>query len=115
MQGEGIPARGDVLSVGGRILVATDTPNNGRDATKLSTLTIMAVTCKSSRDPGFIHRSPQAYTIVVPRRWSMTPELWVTLVVGLGASIGKVLVAWMDRGRRSRPPTREPKSTSSEE
>jgi hypothetical protein len=30
----------------------------------------------------------------------MTPELWVTLVVGLAAPASAVLVAWISRKRR---------------
>lgn len=45
----------------------------------------------------------------------MTPELWVTLAVGLAAPIGTVIVAWMNRGRRSVAPTREPEPTGSDE
>lgn len=45
----------------------------------------------------------------------MTPELWVTLAVGLAAPIGTVLVAWMNRSRHSVMPPCEPEPTSSEE
>lgn len=37
----------------------------------------------------------------------MTPDVWVTLVVGLATPVATVVVAWINRSRNRRPDQQE--------